>query len=73
MNRRSAKVGGERAGSVFRIYIGGNAIVSWYMAFYEPRSIMRLIASTSEGAALMWLLLLVGSAALLDAAINDFL
>ena len=73
MSGRTLKCGGDRAGSVFRIYIGGNAIVSWYMAFFEPRSIMHLVASTVEGAALMWLLLAVGTAALLDAAINDFL
>jgi hypothetical protein len=73
MNRRIKTTGGERAGSLFRIYMGGNAIVSWYMALAEPRSLMHLVASSLEGSALIWLLMFVGVAALLDALINDFL
>ena len=71
--RRRQQSGGDRAGSVFRVYMGGNAMVNWYMALYEPRSLMHLVASTSEGEALIWLLLFVGLAALLDALINDFM
>lgn len=65
--------GGDRAGAVFRIYMGGNAIVAWYVAMSDPRSLLHLVASSSEGAVLIWLLLIVGVAALLDAVINDLL
>lgn len=72
MNRRQPK-GGDRAGAIFRMYMGGNAVVSWYMALYEPRSLMHLVASSIEGTVLIWMAMLVGLAALLDALINDFL
>jgi hypothetical protein len=65
--------GGDRAGSIFRMYMGGNAIVSAYMAQFEPRSLMSWVASTVEGATLIFLLAIVGAAALLDAVINDFM
>lgn len=61
------------AGSIFRMYMGGNAIVSAYMAATEPRSLMFWVASTSAGAALIALLALVGVAAILDAVINDLM
>lgn len=61
------------AGSVFRFYIGGNAIVSWYVAMTDPRSLLHLIASTPEGMVLAWAVMLVGAWALADAVINDVL
>jgi hypothetical protein len=64
---------GACARSVFRIYMGGNAIVTWFIAMTDPRSLMHSVASTGEGAALVWLLMLVGVAAVLDALINDLL
>jgi hypothetical protein len=70
---RRKQQGGERAGSVFRVYMGGNAVVSAYMALNEPRSLMRLVASTVEGEILIFLLAFVGMATLLDALINDFM
>jgi hypothetical protein len=71
MNRHN-QVGG-RAGSVFRVYMGGNAIVTWCIAMTDPRSLMHIVASTGEGAVLVWLLMVVGAAALIDAVINDLL
>ena len=65
--------GGDRAGSIFRMYMGGNAMVNAYLAIFEPRSLMFWVASTAEGAALIFLLAIVGCAALLDAVINDFM
>ncbi|NGZ86403.1 hypothetical protein [Duganella aceris] len=61
------------AGSVFRFYIGGNAIVSWYVAMTDPRSLLHLIASTPEGMVLAWAVMLIGAWALADAIINDVL
>lgn len=72
MNRRPVKAG-ERCGSVFRVYMGGSAIISWYMAMFEPRSLAYLAAASTEGEMLYWLLLATGVAALADAIINDFL
>ncbi len=71
--RRPAQQGGDRAGSIFRAYMGGSAVVSGYMAMYEPRSLMHLVASSMEGAVLIALLALVGVATLIDALVNDFL
>lgn len=65
--------GVDRAGSVFRMYVGGNAIVTWYVAMTDPRSLMYLVASTRDGAILIWALMAVGAIAVLDAVINDFL
>lgn len=71
--KRFVPAGGNRAGSLFRISMGGNAIVSWYLAMFEPRSIMHLVAARVEGAALIWLLALVGAAAVVDGLVNDLL
>ncbi len=68
-----ASTGGDRAGSVFRVYMGGISIVTWYIATTDARSLMYMVASSDQGAALVWLLMAVGVAALLDAVINDFL
>jgi len=65
--------GNGRAGSIFRVYMGGNAIVSAYLAVAEPRSLMHWVASTFEGAFLIGALAMVGAAAVLDAVINDFM
>lgn len=69
----SAHTGGDRAGSVFRLYMGGSAIVTWYLAMTEPRSMVSQAASTQAGSTLVWCLLLVGLAAVVDAVVNDFL
>lgn len=60
-------------GAIFRVHIGGSAVVSWYVAMSDPRSLMHLVAETREGAVLLWLLMLMGMAALLDSVINDLL
>lgn len=73
MRRLREPDGGNRAGSIFRVYMGGNAVVSAYMAMAEPRSLMHWVASTFEGAVLILILALVGVAAVLDALINDFM
>ena len=61
----------QRSGSVFRIYVGGNAIVSWYIALTDPRSLMHAVTASSQGAMLVWLLMVLGAAAVVDALIND--
>ncbi len=61
------------AGSAFRFYVGGNAIVSWYVATTDPRALMHLVAETPEGSVLVWAVMLIGVWALVDALINDVL
>lgn len=65
--------GVDRAGSVFRIYMGGHAVINWIIAMTDPRSLVHGAASTIEGEVLASLLMLVGVAAMLDAAVNDFM
>lgn len=71
--RRNLPVVKDISGSIFRAYIGGNAIVTWYVAMTDPRSLMHLLAMTGEGAVLIWLLMFIGIVLLLDVVINDFL
>lgn len=54
--------------------MGGSAFVTWFLAVFEPRSVMSLAAtSSSAGVVMVWLLMLIGVAAVIDAVINDFL
>lgn len=55
------------------MYVGGSAILNGFLAHYESRSLMHLVASFPEGAVLISILTLVGVAVLMDALINDFL
>ncbi|MES2262078.1 MAG: hypothetical protein V4724_26455 [Pseudomonadota bacterium] len=74
MTRAARRVSaGDRASAVFRICIGGNAMLAWYAAIAESRSLMHLVAVTGQGVVLNWLLMLAGAAAILDAVINDVL
>lgn len=63
----------QRSGSVFRIYMGGNACVSWYIAMTDPRSLLSSVAATWDGAALIWMLAALGACAVVDAVVNDLL
>lgn len=71
--QRTVHTGGDRAGSIFRLYMGGLAIVTWFMAMTEPRSMSSLAAASGAGEILAWLLMVIGSAAVVDALVNDFL
>lgn len=61
----------HRSGSAFRIYMGGNAIVTWYLAMTDVRSLMHVVAASGEGAVLAWLLMILGACAVVDALVND--
>lgn len=69
-DRRSSA---PRSSSVFRIYMGGNAVVSWYIASSDSTSLIRRAMLTSEGALLVWALALLGMLAIADAVINDLM
>lgn len=63
----------HRSGSVFRVYMGGNAIVSWYIAMTDNRSLLHSVSEAWDGAALMWILMVLGACAVVDAVVNDLL
>lgn len=70
---KEAHQGSDHAASIFRLYMGGNAVNCWYLAMTEPRSMLSAAANTDAGLILTWLMLFVGLAALADVVINDFL
>lgn len=63
----------KRSGSVFRIYIGGAAIVSWFIAMFDPTALMYSVAASADGAYAIWALMLLGGCLLVDAILNDIL
>lgn len=71
MERR--KVYTQRDGSMFRIYIGGLAIIALYMSVEVPDSLSYAVASTSDGAMLILAQAFLGGCAIVDAVVNDLL
>lgn len=65
--------GRDRAGSIFRLHMGGMALATWFLAMSESRSMIAMAASGRAGHYLIWALFLVGIAAVADAVINDFM
>ena len=61
------------SGAIFRLYMGGAAIISWLTAVTYPNSMAARAAATDAGGWLMWCLLLTGIAAVIDVIINDLL
>ena len=61
------------AGSIFRLYMGGNAILAWVTAIHLPHSALAHSAHSSASEVLVWLLMLTGVAAVVDAIVNDFM
>lgn len=72
-NMKTANQGADLAGSIFRLYMGGLAIVCWYIATTEPLSMISLAASNNAGTILIWLMLLIGVALIVDVVVNDLL
>lgn len=62
-----------RDGSMFRIYIGGLAIIALYTSIWVPDSLSARVASTTDGATLIWAQSLLGAFAIIDAVVNDLL
>lgn len=63
----------KRSGSLFRIYIGGAAIVSWYTAMFDPTAMIYSVAATTDGAYAIWALMVLGACSMVDAVFNDVL
>jgi protein-S-isoprenylcysteine O-methyltransferase Ste14 len=59
------------ASVLFRIYLCGLAVVTWFTAMHESRSMGALVAQTSEGYLLMWAMLACGVVGLLDVIVNE--
>jgi hypothetical protein len=58
---------------MFRIYIGGLAIIALYMSIWVPDSLSASVAATSDGAMLIWAQAGLGACAIVDAVVNDLL
>jgi hypothetical protein len=69
MNRRLS----DYALTLLRIYMGGNAIVSWHTAMSEPRSLIAESTKTPDSQVLIWLLGVVGVLFVIDVIINDIM
>jgi len=63
---------GNIASSILRLFVCGNAVLTWFIAIFEMRSMSALMARTSEGYMLAWALLACGIVGILDVIINDF-
>lgn len=62
-----------RHGYMFRISTGGLGLIALYMSIWVPESLSYSVASTSDGAALIWLQAVLGACAIVDAIVNDLL
>lgn len=62
-----------RHGYMFRIYMGGLAIVSWYMSIWVSDSLAYSVASTCDGMVMTWAQAALGAAAIIDAIVNDLM
>lgn len=53
--------------------MGSAAIVSWHIAMTDPTALIHSVASTSDGANAIWVLMLLGGCVPVDAIVNDML
>ena len=67
------KIYTQRDGSMFRIYIGGLAMIALYMSIEVPESLSASVALTSDGSMLIWAQAVLGCCAIVDAIVNDLL
>lgn len=67
MNRRLS----DYALTVLRMYMGGNAVVTWYNAITEPTSLVARTSNTFDGQLLIWILGIIGASMVIDVIIND--
>jgi len=67
MNRRLS----DHALSLLRFYIGGNAIVAWYNAVNDSRSLIAQTTNNSDATVFIWLMPVFGLCVVIDVLIND--
>jgi hypothetical protein len=63
----------KRSGSLFRIFMGGAAVISWIIAMTDENALMYSVASTADGASAIWALMILGACLMADAIFNDIL
>jgi hypothetical protein len=63
----------KRSGSLFRIFMGGAAVISWIIAMTDENALMYSVASTADGASAIWALMILGACLMADAVFNDIL
>lgn len=71
--RFSFQAGTFSPGTAFRTYMGGVAVLDWFLSTTEPQSILHQISETTDGRIVLALLALLGISAMVDAILNDFL
>lgn len=62
----------DHAVPLLRLFAGGSAIVSWYNSYSNPNSGLFIIARTSDGGMLLWIMAVTGAAIVLDVLVNDW-
>lgn len=55
-----------------RLFLGGNALVSWYYGTNDPHAGLYIVGLYSDGAALLWLTGAIGLVLVLDVLLNDW-
>lgn len=58
--------------SMFRMTLGGNALVSWYNAMNDPNSSLWVIGRNEYGGTLLWFMGFFGAVIVLDVILNDW-
>ena len=58
--------------ALFRLALGGTAIVSWYYGMHDPHAGLYTVGLYTDGATLLWAMALIGSVLVLDVLINDW-
>lgn len=58
--------------ALFRLGLGGNAIVSWYYGVNDPQAGLYSVSRFTDGATLLWFMAIIGSILVLDVLVNDW-
>lgn len=73
MNIQTGRCHGNLGSAIFRISMGGSAILNWYNSLFENRSMMYQAGLYPDRAELITLMMLLGVVMILEVCINDFL
>lgn len=58
--------------ALFRLGLGGTAIVSWYYGTHDPHAGLYTVGLYADGAALLWAMAIIGTVLALDVLLNDW-
>lgn len=59
------------ASAVFRLFVCGLAVLTWFLGMTEPRSMISQVAQFPDGQVVLWLMLVCGLIGLFDVWAND--